>query len=202
MSGIIGDNVGRSGGLIKSASVSAGWNLLTTSTATGSEVTLLEIGSAYITSTYDTYVIVIDGLTLTSDNTGLAMLFTEDSGSSYHTATDWRFYIIESATDQGGNSVQSHSTAGETPITIGGAGHNLGNATGEGFSGQIWLHNMLNTQLNTQVSYHSVYTAPDDTAVTALGGGEVNDVVALNGFKIYSIAGDGWDYGTIKLFGI
>ena len=202
MSGIIGDNVDRSGGLIKGVTVSAGWNILATSLATGSEVTLLELGSAYITSTYDTYVLVIDGLTLTSDNTGLAIVLSTDNGSSYHTGTDYRSWLLDAGHDQSGNSVHASAFSGEAQLPIGGACCNTGNATGEGYSGQIWFHNMLSTQLNTQINWHCVYTDPDDTAVTAIGSCELNAVAAYNGFKFYSLAGDGWDYGHFKLFGV
>ena len=55
MSGIIGDNLGRSSGLVKSASVSAGLTLIDTSTVSSS-VANLSIDNIF-TSTYDVYII-------------------------------------------------------------------------------------------------------------------------------------------------
>jgi hypothetical protein len=206
MSGIIGDNLGRSSGLIKAVESAAGgsWVLLETSNTVtgGSDLTQLELGSDYFTSTYNTYVLIIDHLRCASDSQEIAMVLTDDNGASYNTASDYRGNIYETTANTSINTVITRAGTANDYMAIAGSSAYVGNSTGEGYSGQIWFHNMLDTTINVQLNYQGNYLNPSDQMTTALGAYELNDAAAYNGFKFYARGGAGFDHATMKLYGL
>jgi len=113
MGGIIADNVGRSSGLIKAVSVSAGLNLVhsTTSTSSVSSISLDNI----FTSDYDLYLIHGYNITHASASNGWARVIKSDgsvdSGSNYQTVRHWA--------NQAGTTGTNDYGVTENEITLG-----------------------------------------------------------------------------------
>ena len=113
MSGIIGDNIGRGSGVIASVSVSAGLNLVhsTTSTSSVSSISLDNI----FTSDYDLYLIHGYNITHASASMGWARVIKSDgsvdSGGNYQTVRDW--------VNQGGTTGTNDYGVTESEISLG-----------------------------------------------------------------------------------
>jgi hypothetical protein len=140
------------------------WELLATQTAS-SDATIDFISA--ITSTYDTYAVIYNGVTVGA-NASLYLRTSTDNGSSFDGgASDYYYRYV---TNSGSVSGASTAAAQIALTTV------IGPAAGESGNGIIYIHDPLNSSLVTTFTYQSTMTFT--TACTSLTGSGTRQAVA------------------------
>ena len=199
MSGIIAQNVGRHGGLIKAPSGGGGaWTLISTVTASASADISFTSG---LDSTYDEYVFMFNNLH-PSATAKFYVNFSTDGGSNYNvtkTTTAVQIYHHE-VTDADTNF--GYSTGGDMAEGTGGAQIGQGAATenDESLAGHLYLFEPSST---TYAKHFIVDTVSigSSYAYRRLHAGYGNTTSAIDAIQFSQSTGN-IDSGTISLYGI
>lgn len=127
-----------------------GWVLLSTQTASSSAQ--IDFTSV-ITSTYDTYMFVLQDIIPGTDAVSLYLRTSTDNGVSYDAgASD---YTTAGYTNHDGTaSVTALNSSGSSFVLLGNA---LGNASGESYSGTVLLHNPTGSATHRIGRYEAEY---------------------------------------------
>ena len=155
------------------------WTILATTVASGAS----SIDFTNVTSTYDTYVIVISDMICSQDGNGLNFRFGDSSGI-----------------DSGGSDYQSHEmrplyTSGNTYAGSNGDGsqiglsHALGTGTGEGYGGIIYVHQPSDGVTMPMVTYHSATFNSVGNLTLGFGAGARVSNIVMDRFQIYPAGG-------------
>jgi hypothetical protein len=198
MSGIIGDNLGRSGGLIKAVSTGGSHVHLVTNDFT-SAVSSFEWGSSYITSTYDTYLILWQCRDA-DDGSGIDCRLSDDNGSSYATSNYTRCYFGISGSTSDARSFSA--TSGYMQM-----GQGTGNAADEYGFGSFYLCNPMSSTFHTGICgiMAGLTTSKDTSAYTVSTFHNNNDSTVLQHNAIAFSAGGfsaNLESGIYSLYGV
>jgi len=181
------------GGVTNSTSVSKifGERVISASPV-GTSVLRFSLGS-----TYDRYVLELADVTTSTDADNLWLQFKK-GGTLQNGSSDYR-YANEKVDDSGSTASAGQTSASKIVLT-GGIGANVGNASGEGLTGQIKISNPSNSSLLQLVTYDFSFIDSGGRINHVRGGGAYNsaesvDAVQLS-FKNGSISGD------IDLYGL
>ena len=158
-----------------------------------SSVSQYDITSTHINSTYDEYILSFN-LLPASDNASAYMRIriadAIQSGS---------IYAYEAQAIDGG--ADTHSDAA-TQFRFNGSG--IGNASGEGISGRIHLHNINNTSFPFNYTGGANHPNTSGTPISVVVGGSLivaNAASIVNGITLFFNSGN-IASGTVKLHGI
>ena len=169
----------------------SGMNLLLDSTFTSSGGNI-DISSTYINSTYDDYYLVFN-LDPATDNVQLSIeVFVGGSVLSGDV------YAYEAALISGNEYVNDNDTSSFRLNS-----HGLGNAVGEGISGQLLFQNINDTSHSFCYSgFTNFFNTSGNHNSNAVGGSLIpaNRASVVNGLRIFM--GGGQATGDFKLYGV
>ena len=199
MSGIIAQNVGRHGGLIKASSGGGGaWTLISTVTASASADISFTSG---LDSTYDEYVFMFNNLH-PSATAKFQVNFSTDGGSNYNvtkTTTSIQIYHNETTdADTGFGYSTGSDLAQGTGVAQIGQGASTGND--ESLAGVFHLFDPSNATFVKHFIVDTVSTS-DGYAYRRLHAGYGNTTSAIDAIQFSQSTGN-IDSGTISLYGI
>ena len=171
------------------------WIALTTTSISGTAASV-EFNSTYITATYRDYMIYISDFHLTAD--GLPyMTISSDNGSSYKSATNYRFATRSWKSDGTNNSRQGTEVQFEIS-----ADQVQGNESEEKSSFAIQIYDPLSTSSYFSYSINGFFASGSGLACGMYGGGmyttDVSD--AINAVKI-SLNSGNFNAGKFTLYG-
>jgi hypothetical protein len=158
-----------------------GWDLLSSVTPS----TASQVDFTGLTSAYTLYMVVMDFLKFATDATHLHARFSQ--GTTFQTGSGY----TDQQVGTGQTSIRLHTTG-------------VGNASGEGMSGRIFLHNPADTNIYTTIrGQFSMWGASTNilTTIGNDGGGYVTDLTAVDGLRLYPAAGT-ITGGTIRMYGM
>jgi len=189
MSGILSDNLGRAGGLMKAA---AGGGVVLLSTATISNDATIEFTSL-IDSTYDDYMVTFTNVIPASSGGRLQLAFSSNNGSSYLGAS-YRYALDGGSDASGAYNYGSASNSIVELITL------LDSTASYGASGYLRLQGLASGAfaVATSAISHLRSTAFQITNTAATYFGDTN---AIDAIRFNNNVGN-LSSGTIRLFGI
>ena len=203
MSGIIAQNVGRHGGLIKASGGGGAWNLIQTLTSDGSDATMSFTSG--LDSTYDEYVFIFNGLHPEHDGRSFEFQGSTDGGSSYGITTTTSVFQSEHTEDDGSAQVRYRTNVdraqSDDPINL---ASSQGAAVDEAGSGFLHLYGPSSTTFVKH--FFATFVGIGDTAGswTNYTGGYINTTSAVDaiqfGFTIDSTSEI--QAGSISMYGI
>ena len=200
MSGIIAQNVGRHGGLIKAPSGGGGaWTLIQTQTASASADISFTSG---LDSTYDEYVFKFINIHPATDGAEFEFNLSIDGGSNYNvakTTTTFRSYHNE-----GGDSTDLQYTTGDDLAQ--GTGSQkiipvIGSDNDQSGSGYLHLFEPSSTTFVKHFMSRSTFAQSSDYTETCYAAGYGNTTSAVDAIQ-FSMSSGNIDSGTISLYGI
>lgn len=146
-------------------------------------------------STYSRYLVTVNNLVSATDGTTVYMRVI--IGGSVQTGSN---YPYGNNTRNSGAGAAGNESGDATAFKI--SKSDIGNATGENFSGEITLYNPSETALFKNISWRSVYTVNDGTVDSNIGGGFYKSgQAAITGISILMSSGN-ITSAVIKLYGI
>ena len=164
MSGVLSDNVGRAGGLVKAAAA-GGLVLIGTASASGSGSATLEVTG--LDSTYDSYLIQGQDLVPITDSVSALLRLGDssgvDSGSSDYDNGDVGVYI--NTAGAGGDDMAEDNDAAEIMSIP--PGNSFGNAAGEGLGFSVILHSPGDGTTKSTIS--GTYCGMDPSSAVMFG---------------------------------
>jgi len=149
-----------------------------------------------IDSTYDVYMIVGSGLSLSTD--GTALNFRMSVATSFITSSDYRYgknYASSSASYAHGD--HDSNSAGGIVLNYNGSS----DAVAEPKSFVLYLFNPASTTMWKNVSWHEWGMQHDGNAYQSIGGGVLENTGAVDGVQIYPTGGD-FTLGTLRVYGL
>ena len=163
------------------------------STATISNAATAEVTG--MDSTYSRYLVTINNLVPASD--GYTVYMQVIIGGSVQTGAN---YPYGNNTRNSGVGAAGNESGSATAFKI--SKSDIGNATGENFSGEIIVYNPSETALFKNISWRSVYTVNNGTVDSNIGGGMYGSgQAAITGVSI-KMSGGNITSAVIKLYGI
>jgi hypothetical protein len=189
MSGIIGDNTGRGTGLIKAAA-SAGLTKILTTTVS-SNVAAVAFNSTYITSTYDTYLVTMAGMSADVDNPNFGAAFSIDNGSNFISSLGTSYRQRVNGTDSAKDARAFYLITADTEADAA--------KTGDGW---FYLFNANSTTAYKNVTGMFSGHNSNGSPWCDIGHAQVPTTSAINYLKIYDTDGDNIDLGTFTLYGL
>jgi len=181
------------GGSVVAPTFTAGWNLLSTVTASNSANVDIE---TTFDSTYDEYVILVDGVYMASggDDMRIRMKLggAYDSGANHNHASTG---INSSAA-----TVLTMNSGATTSIGIMNA--SIGATSASKFSSEIWITNPTSTVARKSIRHCSEScNASGGLSTFFSGSGSNSAVTALTGIRMFGASGN-ITAGTFRLYGI
>lgn len=168
-----------------------GMNLLSSVTASASSTIDLE---TTFNSTYDYYMIVADGVRVSTD--GANILMRAKVGGAYDTGTNYDHHSSQSLSS---TSTYSGSAAtAQSSILI---ANSVGNAAARSASFIVDIYHPASTSLQKQFSWRGISTSTGGNARTAFGAGANTSTAALTGIRFYPSAGN-LSVGNFRLYGV
>lgn len=175
---------------------SSGLVLLSVATASGSSD--LHFDSSLITSTYESYLFVVENLK-TSGTAGLSLGISIDNGSSDAGGSDWYsqaiIYLLGS-----GSTVAGHGATRDSSFQLS-AGQNTNNSTTDISGGHVWMHGPGSVSAQFEWHMSASYTGGYRNIVTGSGQNIAGYTPPINYVKFYPSTGN-FSSGTIRLYGL
>jgi len=158
-----------------------------------------EITFTGLSSTYDTYVIEMQGVQPATDGVIMYMQTSTDNGSTYDSgATD---YAWNSSGTNDGGTIDPEGSTGDTKIGLAGeqGSEELGNGTNETLAGNITIYKPSDTTY-TKVNFNLTYldVAADNNSLT--GGGARLSAADVDAVRLYMSSGN-IATGNFRLYG-
>lgn len=154
-----------------------------------------------ITSTYDSYFVVIENLVPATNATDLYLRFSTDGGSSYVSSAsyDWGSWLFYS----GGSGTGGGTSQTEILLNHGGSFNHIKNGTsGNGYSGSFYIHSPLGTTGFKRVRGQSVYMESSaNVEVGTTFSGTYKSTTAANAFQMLMSSGN-ITSGVIRVYGL
>ena len=178
------------------AAVDVGSIVLISTTNITTGVGTVDITSG-IDSTYDNYLIILQGITNATDDAILEMQVYSSAGSPDTTSGAYR-HAADGRRDNGdGRATNSNSS---NTLRLGNQVN--GNQSDEVLEGEIFIHNVNSTTKRQIINYH-IGSLQSDSAICHITGSAqyTNSGVAITGVRFLMTAGN-ITGGKIKLYGI
>ena len=201
MSGIIAQNVGRHGGLIKAPSGGGGaWTLIQTITSDGSDSDISFTSG--IDSTYDEYCFIFNNIHPETDAVEFQFNGSTDSGSNYNvTKTTTSFFAFHFEDDS--DTSFGYSTANDLAQST--AFQNLaddvGNDNDQSASGDLYLFNPASTTFVKHFINTGVHSMDNDRVNNRRQAGYFNTTSAIDAVQ-FKFSADEIQGGSISMYGI
>jgi hypothetical protein len=180
-----------SGANLTNMAAGGAWNLITTTTASTSS----SISFTGLSSTYATYAIVWQ-LTHSSDSRQLFFRTSTDGGSSYDSGgSDYDYHCSQMDANNGNYQGTATNASNKLLLTS-----NIGNTSGEGGAGIMYIHNPSSSATYTRIQSHSVSHNSSGYSENCICTGSrlaTTDVDAVQLFPDFHTVD-----GSVKLYGI
>lgn len=174
---------------------SGDFELISSATASASA----EITFTNLSSTYDSYVIFMQGVQPSTDNVILYMQTSTDNGATYDSsASDYSW--SSHGTSDGGTTDSEGSTA-DTKMSIAGdqASEELGNVGNEKLDMVLWIYRPSSTNY-TKIQFDGTYLDDANDESTVHGGGVRLSAADVDAVRLYMSTGNVGS-GIFKLYG-
>ena len=165
------------------------------STATASSSSSLDFVST-ITSTYDTYLIVLDHLMTDSNGTNLHFLLSTDNGSSFLSADYADVTNVMRHHSSASNSTTGGRSAAQIELMS-----SVGNANGQGVSGHIWLFSPKDSSMQPTIRFDLAGSANGVNVQTSDGMGKHESGADHDAFQIKFSSGT-IQSGQVRVYGL
>ena len=200
MSGIIAQNVGRHGGLIKAPGGGGAWTLISTVTASGDADISFTSG---LDSTYDEYVFVFNNIHPAA-NSNLQFQTSTDGGSSYGvTATTTFFYASHQEND--GEAILIYNTGRDLAQSADFqylTGDNMeASAADASVSGYLHLFDPSNTTFVKLYMSNTDHVADGPYQQNNYSAGYFNTTSAIDAIQFKMSLTSNMDAGSISMYG-
>jgi len=201
MSGIIAQNVGRHGGLIKAPSGGGGaWTLIQTITSDGSDSDISFTSG--IDSTYDEYCFIFNNIHPETDDSSFTFNMSIDGGSNYN-VTKTSSYFVAWNNEADSDTILTYATnedlAQSTAFQV--LGYGVGNGNDECISGYLYLFDPSSTTFVKHFFATSNYYYSGDYSINSFVGGYGNTTSAVDAIQ-FKFSADEIQGGSISLYGI
>jgi hypothetical protein len=199
MSGVIGDNLGRSGGLIKAVSAGGAWTHIVSTTLSGavSSVDLVNgTSDVVLDTTYPLYRVVFDRLGTSADDELMEARISGDGGSTWKTDTN-NFNVRDGYKSDGSTvgAIDSWNN-GEFCTLTGFSGANAAH----GICGFIDLYGV---GVSGRPQCCGIISGLGAYGTTYSVMGAYNDTITMDGIQFNTNNGSSnLDSGTISLYGL
>jgi hypothetical protein len=179
---------------------SGGWYLLETQSVSAASEMDFTVG---IDSTYATYIIVIDELTVANDGARLQFQVSPDGGSTFDADASAYRYTTQASNDAATPLVSNFGDPAEAYISLTNnqTGWHVGNASEEKLRGKIWIYRPSDADY-LYVDYNMTYLseAATPTLIRCNGAGRHEVAEVIDAFRIVPNGGN--ITATAKLYGI
>lgn len=172
------------------STINKGWTLISTTSLSADTSKTIAAG---ITSTYDTYQIVLTDVVSSIGSGNLILKFSSDLGSTFVQARGY----LSSFVSSGSNSVIYYTVS--SSINISDTTTAPASAAGDVYNSVITFHSPSTTNRLTY-NLEMGYTATTGS-VSGTGGGHLADAVDIDAFEL-SISAGNMTSGTIALYGL
>jgi hypothetical protein len=200
MSGIIGDNLGRSSGLVKAVSAGGAWTHIVSTTLSGavSSVDLVNgTSDVVLDTTYPVYRVVFDKLAAAADDQLIEARITADGGSSW---------LVDGNSANVRDGFKSDMSSTHAAIDSWNAGEFCtltaysGTDATDGLSGYLDLYNV---GVSGRPQCSGVLATYGTTSTTSTVAGFYNTDITMDGIQFVCNNGStNLDSGTISLYGL
>lgn len=181
---------------ISSGSISSGWTLISTGTASNSAT----IDITGLTSTYEAYAIVITDMIPATDTTGLQMRTSTDGGSTFDSgASDYRWVCFPG--HEAGSNRTGSAAADAISICGSDTGYYIGNAVGESFNATVILSNPLGTTVYKKIRWQADFMNPSAQMASSHGSGCRAATADVDAVRFLMSSGN-ITSGKFRLYGI
>jgi len=169
---------------------------LVTTNITSGAVTNIEFNNTYITSTYRDYRIVCSDFEVSADSE-LRMTISDDNGSSYKSASNYRYASRAFKSDATNNN---RASSGNSYFII--TADNMKDASDHTSSIIIDIFNPLNTNTCFSAAWRGFFTSSSSLACGLYGGGFYNADASssFNSIKLFLSSGN-LELGAYTLYG-
>jgi hypothetical protein len=180
-------------------SAAAGGTLVYISSQTAAASASLNFTTG-ISSTYNTYLFVLDGLRPATDQVTLRMRTSTNAGGAWDSgASD---YSYAAAYFTGVVGVNASGGAAQIILSNSDAASNdIGNAAGEGISGNVYLYNPSDTSNYKRIKSEVTWTNAGGGAVGGTGNSQRNSTADIDGVQFYFSSGN-ITSGSVHMYGI
>jgi hypothetical protein len=191
MSGILSDNVGRSSGLIKAVEAGGGAFVHLITQDFTSAISNFSWDSTYITTTYDTYLIVWQMRSATQVSADMRV--SSDDGSSWSTGYSDGFVVGAGGVGNENNDTRTYMKISEA----------AGNETNEYSQGQIWLCNPMSSAYQTTIFANSMVVNASGLRQVTMHSG-LNNTLAQDNAVLFGSGGftANLEEGKYSLYGV
>lgn len=177
----------------------AGSDFVTLASYAPSGATSVDISSTYLTSTYSTYLIILQELGINTDDTEINVRTDNNSGGSVDSAASDYSYVMHTLNTTGPENVIAANAAQIALCNTGGT-NGIGNGAGEGMlRGQIWLTRGSGLAYPS-VQWSVVYVDSSTRQIHCLGSGFRKTGGPCDFLRIFPTAGT--MTGFIYLYGM
>lgn len=183
-------------GSISFAFASGSGDFVFISSATASSSS--EITFTGLSSTYDTYMVLMDNVQPATDSVSLYLRTSTNNGSSYDSgASDYSYSYIDINTTE-----DPRGSTGTTQIALAGLSTNeeLGNNTNEKLSGQLFLMKPSAAQYS-KITFHGNYHDKSGQQNLIWCGGARKSAADVDAIRFFMSSGN-ISTGTFKLYGM
>jgi hypothetical protein len=150
-------------------------------------------------SGYTHFVFVLHHLTPATDATNLWIRTSSDGGSTYDSAASNYRWATHAFTTSAGNAAQGSAAA--TEIILNDNGNTIGNLSGEGFTGEVWLVRP-SAALETRLDWRGQYRRASDSLYFGISGSGMRAASAdVDAVRFLASTGN-LGSGTIDLYGL
>lgn len=156
-----------------------------------------------IDSTYDTYEIELNGVTIATDARDLCVRTSVDNGANFaNGASDYRWGIGYAIEDGTGMSNGGDNSSGAIHLN-----NSQGNAANEDMNATITVRNVNSTTAQKVITWVGAYISAAGNAYSMTGFGRRSSTAAINAIQIIPLtstntAGGNISGGTIRVYGI
>ena len=201
MSGIIAQNVGRHGGLIKAPSGGGGaWTLIQTITSDGSDSDISFTSG--IDSTYDEYCFKFINIHPETDAVEFQFNGSTDSGSNYNvTKTTTSFYAINAEDDSGTSFGYSTANDLAQSTAFQNLADDVGNDNDQSASGELYLFSPSSDTFVKHFINTGVHSMDNDRVNNRRQAGYFNTTSAIDAVQ-FKFSADDIQGGSISMYGI
>lgn len=179
-----------------------GYAYLQTNTISGAATSSFD---NLLTSSYDTYVLKVEGLVVASDQEDISILLGTGSGPTYQTSSYQYSKIgmgLSAAVSTETQEASSDNVTSRIVLTrVNGNAGAVGNAAGESFSGEVVIHKPSSSSIYKHITWTGVYTDSLGRINNYSGGGMWKSTTAVTSVRLLTGSGGNMT-GSATLYGL
>lgn len=172
-------------------------NLVLISSQVASASSSIDFTSTHVTSTYDVYLLVVEGLVTATDNTDIHLLVSNDGGSTFE--ADASEYMYASIGRRSSGTTLLISSGGATQMQLNLLG--VSNVAAEGWGCNIYMKGAARAAAQTMFEGTTSGHDNINRMNTGVWGGSHLTAEVVNGLRVMAAAGN-LTSGRVTLYGV